>query len=94
MTNNNPVYTKSKAVITRPLKPETLIVPIRAGQVNLNEVYLLNEVAGRMWELIDGQRSAGQIITMITQEYEVSAEEAWADFSNLLNQLEDRAVLG
>lgn len=87
------IYQKSTFVITRPLKPETLIVPVRAGQVNLNEVYLLNEVAGRMWELFDGNRSADQIVGIIIQEYDVTAQEAWTDLQELINQLEERVVL-
>ena len=90
---NNPVYKKSKVVVSRPLKPETLVIPIRAGSANLNEVYLLNETAGRIWGLLDGTRTAAQVVEIITQEYDVTTEEAQADYDRLVADLEGLSVL-
>ena len=90
---NDPIYKKSNAVVSRSLRPETLVIPIQAGSANLNEVYLLNETAGRIWSLLDGQHTTSQIIAIITQEYAVSAEDAQADYEQLVSDLEERAVL-
>ena len=91
--SNDIIYKKSNTVVSRSLKPEALVIPIKAGSANLNEVYLLNEIAARMWELIDGYRSTSQLIDIITQEYDVTTEEASADFEELASHLEHLAVL-
>ncbi len=90
---NDPIYKKSSAVVSRLLKPETLILPLKAGSVNLNQVYLLNETAGRIWELLDGQRSVSTIVELITQEFEVSTNEVEADFEKLVSDLQQLNIL-
>jgi len=90
---NDPIYKKSRAVVSRPLKPETLILPLKAGSVNLNQVYLLNETAGRIWELLDGQRSVSTIVGLITQEFEVTSAEVAADFAKLVSELQQLNIL-
>lgn len=93
MPDNNNIYKKNTAVVSRRIKPEMLLVPIKAGSANLNEVYLLSEVAGRIWELLDGQRNKTEIVQTLTQEYEVSGEEAGADYEELINNLAKLAVI-
>ena len=49
----------------------------------------MNEVAGRIWELIDGEKRVADIRDVLIEEFEVSAEEAEADLVELLQQLEE-----
>ena len=90
---DDPIFKKSKVVVSRPVKPQTLVIPIKAGSANLNEVYMLNETAGRIWQLLDGQHRASEIITLLTQEYDVTVEEAQADYEQLVSDLESLAVV-
>jgi Coenzyme PQQ synthesis protein D (PqqD) len=87
------VYEKNNMVVSRPLKPEVLVLPLKAGSVNLSQAYLLNETAGRMWELIDGKRTVTEIITLFVAEYEVSHAEALEDFAQLVTDLKDLDML-
>jgi hypothetical protein len=48
----------------------------------------VNEVGGRIWELIDGQRTLGAIRDIIIDEFEVSNEQAEKDLIEFLQQLE------
>ena len=90
---NDPVYRKSNVVVSRLLQPEMLVLPVKAGSANLNEVYLLNETAGRIWQLLDGHQTSTQIIQTIAREYEVSEEEASADYFKLVGDLEQLALV-
>ena len=90
---DDPIFKKSKVVVSRPVKPQTLVIPIKAGSANLNEVYMLNETAGRIWQLLDGQHTASEIIMLLTQEYDVTVEEAQADYEQLVSDLESLAVV-
>ena len=55
-----------------------VVVPSRG------EYDILNKVGTRVWELIDGQRSVEEIVTIICDEYEVEPARADADVRELI----------
>jgi ribosomal protein S18 acetylase RimI-like enzyme len=65
-----------------------VLAPIRHNVGDLACIYNLNEVGSRIWELIDGGTTVGQIRDKIVAEYEVTPAEAEADIIGFLNQLE------
>jgi hypothetical protein len=75
--------------VTRRIAGETIVVPIRAEAAQLDSVYVFNEVGARIWELIEGGRSAEAVIAALTAEFEVDTERARADliaFVDVLRQ--------
>jgi pyrroloquinoline quinone biosynthesis protein D len=52
-----------------------------------SELHNFNEVATRVWELVDGQRTVAEIVAVITDEYEVEPAEAESDILAFLDQL-------
>jgi hypothetical protein len=50
-------------------------------------VQVLDEVGTRIWELMDGSRTASQIAQEIENEYDVSLDQATKDVEELLQQL-------
>lgn len=81
------VYRKSDSIVSRKIAEETILVPIRQDVGDLGSIYTLNEVAARIWELIDGKRKAGEIKDKIVAEFEVTPEEAENDLIDHLQQL-------
>jgi hypothetical protein len=81
------VYKKSDSIVSRKIADEFLLVPIKQNVGDLESIYTLNEVATRVWELIDGKKKAGEIKDKIVEEFEVTAQEAEKDLTNLLKQL-------
>jgi hypothetical protein len=77
-------FVKDDDLMTRTIAGETLIVPVRNRIGDLSSIYTLNEVGARVWQLVDGQTPVAKIVQTITSEYEVSAEEAAADITELL----------
>jgi chromosome condensin MukBEF complex kleisin-like MukF subunit len=51
------------------------------------QYHTLNEVAGRMWELVVGGEPLVEVIRLLRDEYDASAETLEADVSALLNRL-------
>lgn len=51
----------------------------------------INEVAGRIWELTDGHRSARETAGALIREFQVSRDQAEQDVSRFLGKLQ---VLG
>ena len=57
------------------------------------EVKVLNPVAIRVFELLDGDHSSDQIVATVTDEFEVSAEQATSDVAAFLAELESSGML-
>lgn len=86
-------FVKATDWVTRCITGETIVVPVRGGACDLDSIYTFNEVGTRIWELIDGRTSASRIIEAITNEYEVTAEEAEKDIVDFLNSLEAAGLI-
>lgn len=86
-------FIKDDQSVTRSIAGETLIVPVRSGASDLNSIYSLNEVGTSVWRLIDGQTSFEQIVEAISDEYEVTAEQARRDVSDFLRRLESEGLI-
>ena len=75
-------------VAARIIDGEAVIVLPESGQVNV-----LNEVGSRIWELIDGTRSVGEITEIIVAEYDVTAEQAEGDMDEFIQELVENKML-
>jgi Coenzyme PQQ synthesis protein D (PqqD) len=51
------------------------------------QYYSLNEIGARIWELCDGTRSVGQVVSILCSEYESPAETVHSDALELLEEL-------
>ena len=82
------VYKKSDSIVFRKIADEFILVPIRQNVGDLESISTLNEVAARIWELIDGKKKVREIKDKIVEEFEVTPEEAEKDLMEYLKQLE------
>ena len=82
------VYAPSPDLVIRKVGDEAILVPIRNQVGDLDSVFTLNEVALRVWKLLDGQRDAAGIAEIIAGEFEVEPAVATADIDELLAALE------
>lgn len=80
--------TKDPSIVSRKIADELILVPIRQKAGDIGSIYTMNEVARRIWELIDGEKRVAEIGDAILEEFEVSAKEAEADLVQFLQQLE------
>lgn len=88
MISLDSIPVSNPAVVSRIIKDEAvLVLPVR-GQVKV-----LNEVGARIWSLVDGKRSTGDIVAIIETEYAVSAEDAQKDTLIFLGQLVAREII-
>ncbi len=81
------VYKKSDSIVSRKIADEFLLVPIKQNVGDLESIYTLNEVATRVWELIDGKKKVKEIKDKIVEEFEVTPQEAEKDLASLVKQL-------
>ncbi len=57
------------------------------------EIHTLNNAGSAIWELSDGTRTIGEIISLICERFDVSSEVAQADVLEFAEQLVDKNVL-
>ena len=88
------VYRRSDSVVFRKIGDEFILVPIRQNVGDLDSIYTLNETAARIWELIDGISSVGEIENQILEEFDVTPAEVEKDLVEHLQQMEGiKAIL-
>jgi hypothetical protein len=68
-------YQKDPNIVSRKIANAFILVPIRHNVGDLESIYTLNEVAARIWELIDGKSHTARIRDTIVEEFEVTPEE-------------------
>ena len=81
-------YCKNPDIVFRRIADELILVPIRQSAGDMGNIYTLNEVGARVWELIDGKRTVREIQELIVNEFEVSPESAEEDLKEFLRSLE------
>ena len=86
-------FSKDPNIVSRKIAGEYILVPIRQSAGDLDSIYTMNAVGGRIWELLDGQRSVSDLKDIIVEEFDVSLEEAEEDIKTFLDQLTSMNVV-
>lgn len=87
-TPQDRVYAKTDSVVFRMIADECLLVPVRKTSKELDGFYRLNKTASRIWELIDGLKTVGQITEALTEYFDITHEECRDDVLEFLQILE------
>lgn len=58
-----------------------------------NMVRMLNDVGSRVWELADGTRTVAEIAQILTQEFDVTLEDAQASTTVFVDELVAKGLL-
>ena len=82
------VYLRNESMVFRKIGDETFLVPVRDNVGELDNIYVLDEVAARIWELVDGKNTLQDISDIIFSEYAAAAEEVGKDVREFLEELE------
>lgn len=69
-------------VLTQQTEDVTILLKLNDGAH-----YAVNEVGGRLWELLDGNRSVSSVVATLYEEYDAPAEVVKADALELLVEL-------
>ena len=85
-------YVADKALVTRRIAKETILVPVSSRVGDLDSIYTLTEVGSRIWTLLDTPVSPKQIVDVLCAEYEVSADVASTDVAEFLESLVARKL--
>ncbi len=87
------VYSHEGQFVLRNVGNEAVLVPVRDRVGDLDSVYVMSPVAVRVWSLIDGVSDVDAIVARISDEYDVEPGEAARDVNELLESLEEAALI-
>lgn len=82
-----------KELIKREIAGETVLVPVGKSVYDANGLFVLNELAAFIWELLPNVDTQAQICQAILAEYEVSEETAARDVAEFIETLQKMDVL-
>jgi hypothetical protein len=87
-------YKRNENFVFRKIKSETILVPIKDNVGDMEFIFTLNEVGAFVWEHLDDKNRLLDIKNMISEEFEVSSQEAEKDLCEFVGQLKEiEAVL-
>ena len=87
------VLRRAPDALTRTIAGETLLIPVKGRLADLQRIFALDPSAAFIWERLDGKRELGAILGALTEEFDVAAEEAAADLTAFIQELEAAGLL-
>ena len=84
---------RSDGIVVREVAGECLLVPTAAGEVDLDSLFLLNEVGLFIWERLDGHLDLNELAAAVADEFEVAAPDALRDVTAFLEDLRARRLV-
>jgi hypothetical protein len=80
-------FRRKERVTGREIAGESFLIPICGKPVDLDNIFVLNPLAGFIWERLDGEHALAAIVAAIVENFEVSSEQAGADAAEFIGQL-------
>ena len=82
-------YRRNEKFVYRKIENETILVPIKDNVGDMSCIYNLNEVGAFIWEHLDGEKTLNDILIMITDEFDVTTDDAEIDLHDYINDLDE-----
>ena len=80
---------KNRNIVSREIDDEVILLPIFRTSEEINCIYTLNNVASRVWKMIDGKRTVNQIKKLILKEFDTDNKEVDKELAKLLKDLKE-----
>ena len=81
------VLHKNPDMVTRVIDDETILLPIYKTSDEINCIYTLNEVASKVWDLVDGKKTLAQIKREVLKKFDTTPEEVDREMQKFLKDL-------
>jgi hypothetical protein len=86
-------YEKDSSIVYREIAGEAVLVPVRRNLADMESIYTLDEVGAFIWDLVDGQRTMGDVRDRVLDEYNVEPEVLDSDLFEFVEQLKSIGAL-
>jgi len=81
-------FHRNPALVSQLVIDEYILVSLEPGQLACGQYYVMNEIGGRVWDLIDGQRRVEDIVGAVADEYQIEREDCESDLRAFIEHLE------
>jgi coenzyme PQQ synthesis protein D (PqqD) len=81
LASHQVLYVRSRAIVSRYIAGETLVLPVRGDVGDLTRFYTLNETATTIWECLEKPRSVREICDVIEHKYDINKARAEEDMT-------------
>jgi len=88
------IFVRSRAVVSRLVAGETLIVPVRGKVGDLASIYSFNETGSLIWKLLDQPRTVAEVVGAVAEEYQVDTEQLRQDVLRFLGEMRAASLIG
>lgn len=82
-----------KELIKRQIAEETVLVPVGKTIYDSHGLFVLNELAAFLWDILPNVSGEEELVDAVLAEYEVSREEAAADIGEFLAKLRKMEII-
>lgn len=82
-----------KELIKREIAGETVLVPVGKSVYDANGLFVMNELAAFIWDLLPNVDTEAEICRAVLAEYDVSEETAAQDVAEFLDKLRQMGIL-
>lgn len=79
--------------VLREIAGEFLLIPIAMEENDQSQIAILSESGKFLWTKLQQDHSIDELVQAMTDEYDVSAEVAYSDILEFLNQLQNYFLL-
>jgi Coenzyme PQQ synthesis protein D (PqqD) len=86
-------FSRAAHVVSRRVAGECILVPLASRGADIDAIYDLNAIGAFIWEQLDGSRTGTEVVRLLTEAFEVHAEQAAADYLAFVEQLEAIGVI-
>lgn len=86
--NQNDTLQRNPELLSSKIDSETIMMNMHDGNY-----YGLNEVAGRIWEILENPHTYKDLIKILLSEFDVTEETCSKDVSGFLNKLEEKKLI-
>lgn len=93
MTGLKSILSHSLSVVTRKTGNEYVLVPVANNIADMNSVYTLNETGAFIWEQINGKRNVEEIISILTEEYDIDNNTASEDVFSFIENMSKYLII-
>jgi methyltransferase-like protein len=93
MTGLNSILSRSPSVVTRKTGNEYILVPVANNIADMDSVYTLNETGAYIWEQIDGKKTLKEIISALTEEYDIDNKTAETDVQEFVSNMSKYLII-
>lgn len=80
-------FTRSPAVVAREFDGEMVLMPVAGSVVDMRALFVLNSVATKIWQRLDGVTSLATIVKEIAASHDVGENVAARDAAELVHSL-------